>query len=230
MQRSFDQITDGTKGAEGVLRWAAETYKEDLVYACSFGAESMVLIDLLHRFSVPAEIVFLDTHLHFNETYELIDRVQSRYPELRMTMQQPELTLSEQEEAYGPELWKRNPDQCCYLRKIRPLERALHGVPAWISGLRRAQSESRKHTEFVQEDAKFDSVKICPLIHWTWEDVWNYIDEHRLDYNPLHDRSYPSIGCVPCTVPSDGGDNRDGRWAGTGKTECGLHLPTKKED
>ncbi len=216
---------DSSKGAEKVLEWAYGTYREDIVYACSFGAEGIVLIDLISKVKKDASIVFLDTGLHFAETYELIDKVKARYPELQVEMKQPELTVTGQEEKYGPALWERDPNQCCYIRKIKPLEEALSGAVAWVSGLRREQSPSRQNTNFVNRDERFESIKVCPLIHWTWDDVWEYIKTNELDYNELHDKNYPSIGCVPCTTAVEtGGDSRDGRWQGSMKTECGLHT------
>ncbi len=166
---------DPTKGAEQIINWAYKSYGDSLVYACSFGAESMVLIDLIARVKPDASLVFLDTGLHFQETYDLIDEVKNKYPSLQITMKQPELTVEEQAEKHGSALWKRNPDQCCYLRKVKPLEEVLSGAVAWISGLRREQSLSRAKTQFVNKDERFQSVKICPLIYWTWDDVWDYI-------------------------------------------------------
>ncbi|PRO66025.1 phosphoadenylyl-sulfate reductase [Alkalicoccus urumqiensis] len=216
---------DPLKGADTILRWAFDTYGDDLVYACSFGAEGIVLIDMIAGIRPDAHIVFLDTGLHFQETYDLIASVKKRYPALQIEMKQPELTVEEQAAEHGPALWKRKPDMCCYIRKVKPLEEALSGAPAWISGLRRDQSESRKNTNFVNKDDRFSSVKVCPLIHWTWDDVWEYIQTRELDYNDLHDRGYPSIGCIPCTTAVGDGDSRDGRWQGSSKTECGLHAP-----
>ncbi|PTX63246.1 phosphoadenylylsulfate reductase (thioredoxin) [Melghirimyces profundicolus] len=218
-------IDNGTKGALEVLRWAYDHYRDDLVYACSFGAESMVLIDLIARIRPDARLVFLDTGLHFRETYQVIDEVRNRYPELRMEFLRPEQTVEEQAREYGFRLWEREADECCRFRKIVPLERALKGRAAWISGLRREQSPTRRSTQFLNKDERFRSVKICPLIHWSWDEVWETIRSRSLPYNPLHDRGYPSIGCVPCTRPvAEGEDMRAGRWAGTGKTECGLHT------
>lgn len=219
-------VTDEMKGAVTVLEWAYDMYGDSLVYACSFGAEGIVLIDLISKIKKDAKVVFLDTGLHFPETYELIRRVKKKYPALRIELKKPKISLPEQEKKYGAELWKKDPDLCCFLRKIRPLEEVLYGVPAWISGLRREESPLRRKTDFVNKDERFESIKICPLIHWTWHDVWDYINGNQLPFNPLHDRNYPSIGCAPCTFPvSDGGDSREGRWPGFNKTECGLHLP-----
>ncbi|RXT07804.1 phosphoadenylyl-sulfate reductase [Ammoniphilus sp. CFH 90114] len=213
------------KDALDVLRWGYQTFQDDLVYACSFGAEGVVLIDLIYKVRKDAKIIFLDTHKHFKETYELIDRVKERYPELRIELLESELSLEQQAQQYGDELWKTKPDVCCQIRKVEPLNRALQGSRAWLSGLRREQSPTRANTQFVNKDRKFESLKLCPLIHWTWEDVWNYITLYQLTYNVLHDQGYPSIGCETCTLPVEGGgDSRAGRWAQTKKTECGLHL------
>ncbi|WP_130859417.1 phosphoadenylyl-sulfate reductase [Gracilibacillus phocaeensis] len=216
---------DPTKGAQSLLEWAYQTYDDSLVYACSFGAESMVLIDLIAQTKPDAKLAFLDTGLHFQETYDLIEEVKQRYPSLQITFKKPELTVDEQREKHGAALWSRNPDQCCYIRKVKPLEEVLSGATAWISGLRREQSPTRANTNYINKDERFQSVKVCPLIHWTWDDVWGYIEEHQLPYNALHDQNYPSIGCIPCTSPVTGeGDERSGRWSNSQKTECGLHI------
>ncbi|NAZ09807.1 phosphoadenylyl-sulfate reductase [Agaribacter marinus] len=222
---------DETKGASTILSWAYEQYGDSIVYACSFGAEGMVLIDLIAKEKSDAEIVFLDTGLHFQETYDFIDEVKKRYPDLRIRLKQPDLTVEEQAAKHGSALWKRQPDQCCFIRKIKPLEEELDKVPAWISGLRREQSPSRSKTDFVNRDERFKSIKICPLIYWTWDDVWNYIQKQQLPYNELHDRNYPSIGCIPCTSQvADSDDLRAGRWTGQTKTECGLHTTVNKSE
>ncbi|ARI77397.1 phosphoadenylyl-sulfate reductase [Halobacillus mangrovi] len=222
------QTDNEVKQALEVLRWAYESYGESIVYACSFGAEGIVLIDLISKIKSDARIVFLDTGVHFQETYDLIEKVQKRYPKLNIELKKPELTLEQQAKAYGDELWKTSPDQCCFIRKIKPLEDALSGATAWISGLRREQSPSRSRTNFVNKDERFKSIKVCPLIHWTWDFVWQYIRLNNLDYNELHDQGYPSIGCMPCTFPEDG-EGRSGRWKGFNKTECGLHTPGNPE-
>nr|WP_096201144.1 phosphoadenylyl-sulfate reductase [Bacillus sp. FJAT-45350] len=212
------------KDALDVLKWTYSTFEEDVVYACSFGAEGMVMIDLISKVKKDATIAFLDTDVHFKETYELIEKVRQKYPQLNIKLLKSEITLEEQTEQYGAELWKTNPDQCCQVRKLQPLEKELSNYSAWISGLRREQSPTRQSTQFVNKDNRFQSIKICPLIHWTWEEVWMYIRLHQLPYNELHDKNYPSIGCEHCTLPVDeDGDSRSGRWAGKNKTECGLH-------
>jgi phosphoadenosine phosphosulfate reductase len=208
-----------------ILKWAYQEYQDDIVYACSFGAEGIVLIDLIHKVNQTAKIIFLDTGLHFPETYELIEQVKKHYPTLQITLVKPKSSLDDQAKWYGDELWNHNPNLCCHLRKVVPLQEALQPVTAWISGLRREQSPSRSQTQYINKDDKFKKVKICPLIHWTWNDVLTYIELNELPYNPLHDKGYPSIGCAPCTKPvSSHQDLRSGRWSGTQKTECGLHV------
>jgi phosphoadenosine phosphosulfate reductase len=206
-----------------VLKWSFNEYGDQILYACSFGAEGVVLLDLISKIKPNARIVFLDTQLHFKETYDLITNVRSRYPDLKIDVVKPKLSLEKQSSQFGEELWKHNPNLCCHLRKIIPLEEQLSSVHAWISGLRREQSPTRKTIEYINKDERFKKVKICPLINWTWEDVWSYIGLNNLSYNVLHDHQYPSIGCENCTLPSTDGNTRSGRWAGRNKIECGLH-------
>ena len=207
-----------------ILKWAYKDYGEKIVYSCSFGAEGIVLIDLIHKVNKHAKIIFLDTGLHFPETYELIEGVKNRFPTLQIELIKPRVSLEEQTKWYGDELWKTNPNLCCHLRKVVPLKEALEDVEAWISGLRRDQSPTRSNTQYINKDEKFQKIKICPLIHWSWEDVMTYIHLNNLPYNSLHDKGYPSIGCAPCTNPvTDQADSRSGRWADQSKTECGIH-------
>ncbi|WP_226037722.1 phosphoadenylyl-sulfate reductase [Aquibacillus saliphilus] len=208
-----------------VIKWAYQVYNDKILYSCSFGAEGIVLIDLIAKVNPKATVIFLDTDLHFKETYSLIEKVKQKYPKLQIKMVKPSLNLDQQADEYGDHLWERNPNLCCHTRKIKPLEDELAHVDAWISGLRRDQSISRRNTEYINKDNKFKRVKICPLIHWTWDDVWKYIELNNLPYNELHDQNYPSIGCDKCTlqVLTDTADSRSGRWSNTEKTECGLH-------
>ncbi|MGG0719623.1 phosphoadenylyl-sulfate reductase [Robertmurraya massiliosenegalensis] len=220
------EVDEEYKGALSVIEWAFRMYPEEkITYASSFGAEGIVLIDLIHQVKPDAHIVFLDTDLHFPETYEVIEKIEKRFPTLRIEKKKPAFTLERQAEKYGTALWKRDPNQCCHIRKVVPLREAIGEKEAWISGLRREQSPSRAQTEFLNKDDKFKNVKICPLIHWTWDEIWAYIKAHELPYNELHDHLYPSIGCFPCTQPvTKDGDSRAGRWTGSSKTECGLHT------
>jgi phosphoadenosine phosphosulfate reductase len=169
-------------------------------------------------------IIELDTGLLFPETYATRDRLIERYG-LSVERVPPTRTVAEQARDEGPELWARDPDRCCALRKVEPLERALEGVEAWITGIRRAQSASRAGARKVALDPRRGLVKIQPLVDWSDEEVVGYLLAHDVPYNPLHDAGYPSIGCVPCTRPVEAGaDPRSGRWADSGKSECGLHL------
>lgn len=223
-EKKVNTLLDKQSDFLDVLKWAFQEYQDDIVYACSFGAEGIVLIDLIHKVNKKAKIIFLDTGVHFPETYELIEKVKSRYPTLQITMIQPKISLEEQSQVHGEELWKHNPNLCCHIRKVVPLQQALSDVKAWISGLRREQSPTRSHVQYINKDEKFQKIKVCPIIHWTWDDIMTYIHLNKLPYNPLHDKGYPSIGCAPCTNPvSETGDSRAGRWAGHSKTECGLH-------
>lgn len=208
-----------------ILEWAIRKFGEKLTLACSFGAEDVVLVDALQRIpgGKKVDIFYLDTDLHFPETYETRDRLEERYG-IRFKRVTPDLTLDEQQASYGPALWRKDPNQCCYLRKVQPLEKTLSEYDAWMTGIRREQSPTRRNAQIVEVDQRFRLTKVNPLVHWTSEDVWAYIRERDVPYNPLHDERYPSIGCAPCTRPvHEGEDPRSGRWSGFQKTECGLH-------
>ena len=205
-----------------VIAWAVEAFP-NITFACSFGAEDVVIVDMLQKISPSTDIFYLDTDFHFKETYETRDAIAAQY-NLEFVRVSPKLTPGEQAEKYGDELWKSDPNACCNLRKVEPLTRVLGGYEAWITGIRRDQAPTRANAKKVEYDAKFGLVKFNPLAAWTLDDVWNYIRENKLIYNPLHDRNYPSIGCEHCTRPvMPGEDPRAGRWSGTEKTECGLH-------
>jgi phosphoadenosine phosphosulfate reductase len=211
---------------QAILRWAVEEFFPDIALACSFGGPSgMVLLDMMAQIEPRVEVFYLDTGFLFPETYETRDRAIARYG-IRPVAYAPELTPEEQAQRYGDQLWLRDPDLCCQLRKVEPNRRALQGKRAWISGIRRDQAVTRRETPVVQWDVKFGLVKVNPLARWTEADVWRYIVEHDVPYNPLHDRGYPSLGCTFCTRPVQPGDDpRAGRWQGFDKTECGLHTP-----
>ncbi|ALS24894.1 MULTISPECIES: phosphoadenylyl-sulfate reductase [Paenibacillus] len=210
------------KSPEELLAFAVERFP-NITLACSFGAEDVVLVDLLQKISPKTDIFYLDTNVHFKETYDTRDRLQQRYG-VEFVQVLPKLTLEEQAQQYGEELWKNDPTQCCNIRKVDPLTDILKNYDAWITGIRRDQAPTRANAKKVEYDVKFGLVKFNPLASWTSEDVWNYIRNNNIIYNPLHDRNYPSIGCEHCTRPvAPGEDPRAGRWAGFEKTECGLH-------
>ena len=208
-----------------ILRWAIETYAPDVTLACSFGgASGMALLDMAVKIDASIHVFYLDTDVLFPETYATRDAAITRYG-IQPEGFRSRLTLGEQAAQYGDELWARDSDLCCNLRKVEPNQRALAGRRAWIAGLRRDQSDTRKDVSVVAWDAKFNMVKVAPLARWDEKQVWKYIIENNVPYNPLHDRGYPSIGCAPCTrAVRPGDDPRAGRWAGTDKTECGLHV------
>ncbi|WP_429842991.1 phosphoadenylyl-sulfate reductase [Brevibacillus sp. FIR094] len=208
---------------QGVLVNAVENYAASLILAASFGAEDVVLIDMLHKLAPTIPVFYLDTNIHFAETYDTRDKLQARYG-MTFIQVQPQLTLAEQAEKHGDKLWEREPNLCCEIRKVEPLKRVLSNYQAWITGIRREQSPTRANTKKVEWDEKFDLVKFNPLADWTEAQVWEYIHAHDVPYNPLHDRNYPSIGCRVCTrAVMPGQDSRSGRWSGFEKTECGLH-------
>jgi phosphoadenosine phosphosulfate reductase len=171
-----------------------------------------------------ARIFYLDTDLLFPETHALRNRLEARYG-VRFERRATRVSLSDQTAEYGERLWERQPDLCCHLRKVTPLKEMLSGLRAWVTAVRRDQSPTRANTGLVERDEKFGLIKINPLAGWSARDVWDYITRYDVPYNPLHDHGYPSIGCAPCTTPVQiGEDGRAGRWRGTGKTECGIHL------
>jgi phosphoadenosine phosphosulfate reductase len=209
---------------EETLRWAFATFENDIAMASAFGPEGLALIDIATRINPAMKIFIGDTEFLFPETYDLIDRVEQRYG-VKVERLYSELTPDEQEEEHGATLWSRDPDLCCSLRKVEPLRKKLSGLRAWITSIRRDQTASRANSRKVEWDEKFGLVKINPLVDWTSEMVWSYIRRHKVPYNPLHDRSYPSIGCTHCTrAVMPGEDPRAGRWSGFQKTECGLHA------
>ncbi|TAK64990.1 MAG: phosphoadenylyl-sulfate reductase [Dehalococcoidia bacterium] len=209
-----------------ILAWAAQRYQPGLALACSFGGPSgMVLLDMVMAIDRSVEVFYLDTDFLFPETYKLRDVAAARYgfePVGYMSL----LTREQQAQRHGDELWARDPDACCAIRKVEPNRRALAGKTAWISGIRRDQTKHRATTPIVEWDERFGLVKVNPLATWSEAQVWKYIVENGVPYNELHDRGYPSIGCTYCTNPVRPGDDpRSGRWQGREKVECGLHVP-----
>jgi phosphoadenosine phosphosulfate reductase len=210
--------------AEEVLEWGLAQFQPRIALASAFGAEGMVLIDMGVRLHGGIRVFTLDTGFFFPETYELIDRIEKHYG-IAVERYYPALTPDAQARAFGDGLWSRDPDLCCRLRKVEPLKRALEGLSAWVTAIRRDQTPARAASPKVGWDGEYGLVKLNPLADWTHEQVWAYIRRHNVPYNPLHDRNYPSIGCTHCTRPvQPGEDLRAGRWPGLAKTECGLHV------
>ena len=205
--------------AEEVLEYAVDKFHPRLYVACSFQKEASVIMDMLLKIEPSARFFTLDTDLLFEETYETRRKLEERF-DIEVEVYRG-MSLAEQEVKHGPELWKTNPDACCGIRKVTPLKRALSTVDAWVAGLRREQSSSRREAKKIDWDLRHGLWKANPLADWSERDVWDYIFRYDVPYNDLHDRGYPSIGCTHCTLPADAG--RAGRWADADKTECGLH-------
>ncbi len=207
-----------------VLAWAFETFKSKVAISSAFGAEGMVLIDMASRIKKDFRLFTIDTEFLFPETYSLMDTIERKY-DVKIERVFSLLSPEQQEGAYGPALWTRDADQCCYLRKVEPLRRKLTELDAWISSIRRDQTSFRRAAGKVEWDEKFGLVKINPIADWTSKQVWTYLRDHDVPYNSLHDQNYPSIGCTHCTRSvRPGEDPRAGRWSGLTKTECGLHV------
>ena len=205
--------------AEEVVAWALDRFHPGVSLACSFQQEESVLVDLLAAERADARLFALDTHVLFPETYTVWQQFEQRFGVSVERVEGP--TLEAQAAEHGAELWLREPDRCCAIRKVEPLGRALSGLDAWITGVRREQAPTRANSRKIEWDARHGLWKLNPLADWTETDVWRRIHERELPYHPLHDQGYASIGCVPCTRKGAG---REGRWADSGKTECGLHA------
>jgi phosphoadenosine phosphosulfate reductase len=202
--------------AEELLRWAHEEFGDRLCLTCSWQRQSSALVHMVSELGLDVDVVELDTLVLFPETYATRDQLVERYG----------LTLK----SFRPvdpihRLWETDPDRCCGIRKVEPLERALAGYGAWITGIRREQSPSRANAQKVEWSERYGVWKIQPLVDWSSKRVDAYLTVNEVPYNPLHDRGYPSIGCIHCTRPvAAGEDERAGRWAGSGKLECGIHV------
>jgi len=206
-----------------ILQWATERFGQKFTMATAFGPEGMVLIHMLAEIAPDTPIFNLDTGYQFKETLELREEVKRRYG-IAVEMKQPETTVEQYEQQHGGPLYRTNPDQCCFDRKVQVLNKAVLGKHAWASAIRRDQSPDRANVPIVGWDKKFSLVKVSPLANWTKQQVWGFITQHEIPYNPLHDQGYASIGCWPCTRSVMlGEDERAGRWSGFAKTECGLH-------
>ena len=222
---------------EAVLRWAIDTFGSRLALASSFGAEDMVLIDMLSRLEPPVTIFTLDTGRLHEETYDVMERTRERYKVAIESYFPDREAVEELERERGFYSFRRSVEErkfCCGIRKVEPLNRALVDLDAWITGLRRDQALTRSGVELLEIDEAHGSIlKLNPLADWTEQQVWAYIREHHIPYNALHDRGYPSIGCAPCTrAVQPGEDIRAGRWwwENPATKECGLHLGSENGD
>jgi phosphoadenosine phosphosulfate reductase len=209
--------------AEESLLWAYDRFGDKLCLTCSWQKQSSVLVHMVSELGIDIPVVELDTGLFFAETYATREKLVERYG---LELIRPEvISVAEQHKQEGPNLWESNPDRCCHVRKVEPLERALKDYDAWISGIRREQSLTRKDAQRVEFSERYDVWKVQPLVDWDAKRVDAYIHVNEIPYNPLHDAGYPSIGCIPCTRPvSRDQDERAGRWADSDKIECGIHT------
>jgi phosphoadenosine phosphosulfate reductase len=223
MERSVAELVGETDvetlTAEQVVEIVLETLHPNVALACSFQKEESVLLDMLLEREPGARVFALDTHVLFPETYAVWRAVEQRYGIRIAVYEGP--SLGRQAAVHGDALWERNPDLCCSIRKIGPLGAALSGLDGWITGVRRDQAQSRATTPKLGWDERHELWKASPLADWTDDDVWRYVRDRELPVNDLHARGYASIGCTHCTAPGTG---RDGRWVGSGKSECGLHA------
>jgi phosphoadenosine phosphosulfate reductase len=209
---------------ERVLEWAFDTFGARVAISSAFGVEGVAVIDMASRVRRSFRLFTLDTEFLFPETYNLMDQVEQRYG-ITIERVYPLFSPEEQERAHGPALWQRNPDHCCNLRKVEPLRRKLNELQAWITSIRRDQTPDRANVSKIEWDEKFGLVKINPIADWSSRQVWQYVRKHDVPYNALHDLNYPSIGCTHCTRAVRPGEGpRAGRWSGSSKTECGLHM------
>jgi phosphoadenosine phosphosulfate reductase len=217
----FEGIEDPVEQALAVLRWAGDTFGAD--FAITSSMADGLLAHLAGRAVPGVHVIFLDTGYHFAETIGTRDWITGVLP-VTLVNVTPARTVAEQDVELGPRLYERDPDLCCSLRKVTPLAETLAGYVAWGSGIRRDESPTRADTRLVDWDARRGMIKVNPMAAWTQDDVDAYIAEHQVPVNPLFELGYGSIGCAPCTRPvAPGEDPRAGRWAGRGKTECGIH-------
>jgi phosphoadenosine phosphosulfate reductase len=224
MRSLADQAAEELEGASAkeIIRWATDTFGDRICVTSSM--TDAVIIHLASSVKPGIDVVFLDTGYHFAETIGTRDAVQAVYP-VNLVNVTPSRTVAEQDAELGPRLFGRNPDLCCYLRKVEPLERTLKNYDAWISGVRREETTARRSTRPVEWDERREMVKVNPIVAWTSQMVDDYIADNGVLVNPLVYDGYPSIGCATCTLRVEpGADPRSGRWAGTGKTECGIHA------
>lgn len=216
-----DRELEGATASE-ILRWAADTFGAGFAIASSM--QDAVLVALAAHAMPGVDVLFLDTGYHFVETLGTRDAIAASYDVNLITLL-PQLTVPEQDARFGAKLHDRDPDACCGMRKVAPLDRALQEYSAWATGVRRVDAASRNETPVVSYDKRRGKVKVAPLAAWTDSDIDDYVSEHGILTNPLLSAGYPSIGCAPCTrAVAAGDDPRAGRWAGSTKTECGINL------
>ena len=225
VELDLDAVNGELEGAsaEAILAWTWKTFQPHVILTCSFQHDGVVLAHMLRTVAPQVPVVFINTGFHFAETLAYRDEIRRRFG-INLVELDPIMPRDEFAWAHGLDLYARNPDLCCHINKVEPLKRYLPGVRAWINGRRRDQSNTRQAIRPV-EAFQSDLYKINPLAAWTSRDTFYYMEQHDIPMHPLFEQGYASIGCAPCTRPVLAGEGeRDGRWAGTGKTECGLHT------
>lgn len=225
LNSTYEQSSPGE-----LLRWASYEFGNKVALGTGFGPSGVVLIHQVVTLGLPIRVFCLDTNLLFKETYSLWKTIEKRF-DISIESVAPILTLEGQKTIYNDKLWKTDPDMCCHLRKVLPLQKYLANKEGWITGLRRSQSQMRSTIDKIEWDPVSKVCKINPLANWDQDETWRYINKHNLPYNPLHDEGYPSMGCIPCTTKAGPmGNERSGRWTDLDKTECGIHLPGLNPD
>lgn len=219
MNRQFESCTP-----QEILEWCLTNFRTGVSLGTSFGPSGLMMMDMALKIDPHIDIYYLNTEYLFPQTMDQITRAEEHFGRSFRSIM-PHLTIAEQAERYGPALYSTDPNQCCKIRKVYTQIHALKDSSIWITSIRRDQSPTRADTPFISWNDKFNVLKLTPMAEVTGDQVWDYVREHNLPYNELHDQGYPSIGCWPCTQPvSEGEDERAGRWRGMDKTECGLQT------
>ena len=235
-ERDPELVSEASSPME-LVAWGLKRFADQkIVITTSFGMEGCTLIDMCSK-AVAADtsgkpikitVAWIDTGFFFPETLALREQLEAKYDNLEFVRWSTDVSVEEQAETYGNELWKNNPNLCCNIRKVVPMKENVGAFDVWMTGLRRSQTESRAQTPVMAWDWKYHLLKFCPLASWTRADVWKYVQQHEVPFNQLHLQNYPSISCFHCTRPVPGStpdsDARDGRWEGKDKDECGLHF------
>jgi len=217
-----------------LVAWGLQKFaNQSVVMTSSYGMEGCVLMDLcskaIEQFGLgKLTVASIDTDFFFPETHQLQAKLETKYTNLEFVTWKTPVSVTQQAEIYGDELWKNNPNLCCNIRKVQPMQDNIHKFDVWITALRRTQTKNRADIPVLGWDWKYQLLKFCPLATWSRTDVWNYIQQHEVPFNELHLQNYPSVSCTHCTKPVPGSspdaEIREGRWAGKEKTECGLHF------
>lgn len=219
-----------------LVAWGLKRFmSQKKIMTTSFGMEGCALIDMcskaIEQNDLPKlQVAWIDTAFFFPETHQLKDKLETKYPNIEIVRWSTDVSVEQQAETYGNELWKNNPNLCCHIRKVVPMKENINvgGYDLWITGLRRSQTEARAKTPVVGWDWKYQLLKFCPLATWTRPQVWQYVQQNEVPFNQLHLQNFPTVSCFHCTRAVPGStpdsDDRDGRWEGKDKDECGLHF------